>query len=142
MIIYSPPPLRLSLVWEYFLIFSPPKMFYNSQAQIRFTLVTRKFANMSLSLENHRFFAKIRFFRKIQNTCPVYVVWAEESKTGLGYEIGPSQQKCQRKLSLQSMPNPAVRKSRTHYIIHIREFFNSITAIGRHIGQQSLDLAE
>ena len=36
------------------------------------------------------------------------VVWAEEAKTGLGYEIGPSQQKYQRKPILQSMTNPAV----------------------------------
>ena len=26
-------------------------------------------------------------------------VWAEESKTGLGFEIGPRQQKCQRGLN-------------------------------------------
>ena len=40
------------------------------------------------------------------------VVWAEESKTGLGYEIVPSQQKCQRKPSLQLMANSAVRQHR------------------------------
>ena len=37
-----------------------------------------------------------------------HVLWAEESKTGLGYEIRPSQLKCQRKPSLQSIANPAV----------------------------------
>ena len=37
-----------------------------------------------------------------------HVVWAEEPKTGLGYEFGPSQQKCQRKLILQSMANLVV----------------------------------
>ena len=37
-----------------------------------------------------------------------HVGWAEESKTGLGYEIGPSHQKCHRKPSLQSVTNPAV----------------------------------
>ena len=36
------------------------------------------------------------------------VVWAGESKTGLGHEIGSSQQKYQRKSSLQSMTNPTV----------------------------------
>ena len=36
------------------------------------------------------------------------VIWTDESKTGLGFEIGPRQQKCQRKSSLQSMANPAV----------------------------------
>ena len=33
------------------------------------------------------------------------VVWADDSKTGLGYESGPSQQKFQRKPSLKSMVN-------------------------------------
>ena len=37
-----------------------------------------------------------------------HVVWDEESKTGLGYEFGPSQQQCQCKLILQSMANLAV----------------------------------
>ena len=37
------------------------------------------------------------------------VVWDEDSKTDLGYETGPSQQKCQRKPSLHSMATPAVR---------------------------------
>ena len=36
------------------------------------------------------------------------IVWDEESENGLGYEIGPSQQKYQLKPSLQSMANPAV----------------------------------
>ena len=36
------------------------------------------------------------------------VVWAEESKTGPGFEIGQPQQKCSRKPSLQWMANPAV----------------------------------
>ena len=39
------------------------------------------------------------------------VVWAEESKTGLGFEIGPRQQKCQRKLTLQFLANPAVQNN-------------------------------
>ena len=36
------------------------------------------------------------------------VVWAEESKTGLRFEIEPPQQKCQREPTLQSLSNPAV----------------------------------
>ena len=36
------------------------------------------------------------------------VIWAEEPETGLWFEIGPRQQKRQRKPSLQSMANPAV----------------------------------
>ena len=36
------------------------------------------------------------------------VVWAEESKTGLGFEIGPRQQKCQRNPNVHLMGNPAV----------------------------------
>ena len=38
------------------------------------------------------------------------VVWAEESKTGLGIEIGHRQQKLWRKPTLQSMDNPAVEQ--------------------------------
>ena len=41
-------------------------------------------------------------------TCPMYVVWAEESKTDLGFEIEPPQQKCQRKPTLQYSKNSAV----------------------------------
>ena len=36
------------------------------------------------------------------------VVWAGDSKTGLSFEIGQSQQKFQRKSTLQSLANPAV----------------------------------
>ena len=34
--------------------------------------------------------------QKNQVTRPVYIVWAKESKTGLGFKIGPRQQKYQR----------------------------------------------
>ena len=36
------------------------------------------------------------------------VVWAVESKTGLGFEIGPLQQKSWRRLNFQLKGNPAV----------------------------------
>ena len=36
------------------------------------------------------------------------VIFEEESKTGLGFELGQRQQKCQRKPTLQSLANPAV----------------------------------
>ena len=83
-------------------------MFYISQAQINFTLVICKFANMSILKENHQNFPKIAKnikngrmstffdFQKDPTNMP-RVVWAKEPKTGLRYEIGPSQQKCQRK---------------------------------------------
>ena len=35
------------------------------------------------------------------------VVWAEDSKTGLSFEIGQRQLKFQRKSTLQSLANPA-----------------------------------
>ena len=38
------------------------------------------------------------------------IVWAEESKTGLGFEIGPPQQKRQRKPTLQFLSNPSASK--------------------------------
>ena len=37
-----------------------------------------------------------------------HVVWAEEPKTGLGFEIGPPQQTRQRKPTVQFLSNPAV----------------------------------
>ena len=36
------------------------------------------------------------------------VIYAEESNTGLSFEIGQRQRKCQRKATLQSLANPAV----------------------------------
>ena len=39
--------------------------------------------------------------------CPS-VVWAGEFKTGLGFEIGPRQQECQRSPNIHLMDNPAV----------------------------------
>ena len=35
-------------------------------------------------------------------------IFDEKSKTGLGFEFGKPQQKCQRRPTLQSMANPAV----------------------------------
>ena len=37
------------------------------------------------------------------------VVWVEESKTGLGFEIGPRQQKCQSRPNVHLMGNPTVK---------------------------------
>ena len=80
------------------------KKFYNSQTQISFTLVTREFTYVSLLSENHQIFAKITkntkngqmssflVFQKNPKYMP-RVILAEEPKTGLGYEIGPSQKK-------------------------------------------------
>ena len=42
------------------------------------------------------------------------VVWAEESKTGLGFEIGPQQQKCQCSPNVHLMGNPDVPESEKH----------------------------
>ena len=39
------------------------------------------------------------------------VVWAEESKTGLGFEMGPPQQKCQCKPTLKFLSNLAVAQT-------------------------------
>ena len=51
--------------------------------------------------------AHFEIFRKNLKYMP-RVVFDEESKTGPGFEIGQQQQKCQRKLSLQLLTNPAV----------------------------------
>ena len=69
--------------------------------------------------ENDRFLPKIRqniifgrtssffdFSEKRKKTTPDF--FDEKSKTGLGFEIGQPQRKCQRRPTLQSMANPAV----------------------------------
>ena len=82
-------------------------------------LVEFEFANVSLLLKNHRIFAKIAKNTKNVQTSSFWdfskkskymprVVWAGDSKTGLSFEIGQSQQKFQRKSTLQSLANPAV----------------------------------
>ena len=45
-------------------------------------------------------------FQQNKKTTPVF--FDGKSKTGLGFEIGQPQQKCQRRPNLQSMANPAV----------------------------------
>ena len=45
-------------------------------------------------------------FQKNEKTTPDF--FDEKSKTGVGFEIGQPQQKCQRRPTLQSLANPAV----------------------------------
>ena len=51
------------------------------------------------------------FSQKYKKTTPDF--FDEKSKTGLGFEIGQSQQKCQLRPTLQSMTNPGVHPMQT-----------------------------
>ena len=95
-----------------------PGKFENSTAWTGSSLVRREFAYIWLLLENNRIFAKIAkniifdrtssffdFSDKLKKERPLF--FNEKSETGLGFEIGQSQRKCQRRPTLQSIANPA-----------------------------------
>ena len=94
-------------------------------------LVRRKFAYISLLSENHRIFAKIakksfpsvraHFLTFQQNNTPDFFDEKSRTKTGLGFKIGQSQRKYQRRPTLQSMSNPAVWFSNALYLFEIED---------------------